>query len=305
MNRPIKGFSAETEKTERRDDRIRGIGFMCLSLVCFTGIDSSAKWLARDLPVMEISFFRYLIAFVAAAILFNPVRVPRAWRTRRPGVQFVRGLLLLGSTVFNFFAVRHLQLAETMAISFSAPLMIAMMAGPLLGERVGRERWLAILVGFVGVLVVARPSAAGIDPAMGLAFLNAACYAVYAILTRRLAGVDTAESMLLISAAIPVVVLALPMASEFVMPAGFTTWAVMLLMGLCGALGHFLVILAYGRAPAAVVAPFAYAQILWMIASGWLVFGDVPNGATLAGAAVVIASGLYLLHRETRGRLGT
>jgi drug/metabolite transporter (DMT)-like permease len=282
--------------------RLQAIGLMCLALVCFTGIDTSAKWLGQRLPSLEVSFFRYLVAFLVAAAVLNPVSVPEAWRTRRPWLQALRGLCLLGSTVFNFWALQKLQLAETVSIGFSAPLMIAVLSGPILGEVVGLRRWAAILVGFVGVLVIARPSPGHLDPAMGLAFANVVCYAIYAIVTRKLSTVDSAASMLVLSAAIAVVILAPAMPTLWVWPAGAFEWGIVLLMGTCGALGHFLMILAFGRAPASVVAPFAYGQILWMGAAGYLVFGDVPAKETLAGVAIVVASGLWLLWMERAGR---
>lgn len=271
---------------------------MCLALIVFTGIDSSAKWLGQRLPSLEVSFVRYLVAFVVAAVVLNPVSTPQAWRTRSPWLQILRGLCLLGSTVFNFMALGHLQLAETVSIGFSAPLVIAALSGPILGEIVGPKRWLAIMVGFVGVLVIARPSPSHLDPAMLLSFANVLCYAVYAIVTRKLAPVDSAASMLVFSAAIAVVILAPAMPGVWVWPKGALEWGVVLLMGVCGALGHFLLILAFARAPASVVAPFAYGQIVWMGLAGYLVFGDVPARETLFGVAIVMASGLWLLWLE-------
>ncbi|WP_165498108.1 DMT family transporter [Siculibacillus lacustris] len=278
--------------------RLQAIGLMCLALFCFTGIDASAKWLSLTLPTLEVSFFRYLVAFLVAAAVFHPFRMPDAWTTRRPWLQGLRGLCLLGSTVFNFLALRHLQLAETMSIFFSAPLLIALVSGPLLGEVVGPRRWAAILVGFLGVLVVAHPSPSHLDPAMLLAFANVGCYVVYALSTRILSTVDSAASMLVISAGIAVVLLAPAMPAIWVWPQGVVPWAVVVLMGSCGAIGHFLIILAFARAPASVVVPFAYSQILWMTGAGWFVFGDVPSHETIIGTAIIAASGLYLIHRE-------
>jgi drug/metabolite transporter (DMT)-like permease len=271
---------------------------MCLALFCFTGIDTSAKWLGHRLPPLEISFLRYLVAAVIAMAVLNPVTVPDAWTTRRPWLQVLRGLCLLGSTVLNFMALRQLQLADTVSIGFSAPLMIALLSGPLLGEVVGMKRWMAITVGFAGVLVIAHPSPSRLDPAMLYCFANVVCSAFYAIVTRKLAGVDSSASMLVLSAVIAVVLLAPAMPAVWVAPQGALEWSVIGLMGLCGALGHFLLILAYGRAPASIVAPFAYSQIVWMAGAGFVVFGDVPSRETLIGTAIVVASGLWLVWQE-------
>lgn len=285
-------------------NRLVGIGLMCLALVCFTGIDTTAKWLGRSLPPLEISFFRYLVAFVLAAVMFDPWRMPQAWRSRRPVLQILRGFCLLGSTVFNFIALRHLQLAETMTIAFSAPFLIALMSGVVLGERIAPARWGAILVGFGGVLLVTRPTSGHFDPMMLIAFLNIVCYAIYAIITRMLAGVDSSQSMLVISAGVAVVALAPALVGTWVTPHGVGTWMLLIVIGLFGAMGHFLLILAFSRAPASVVAPFTYTQIVWMALSGWIFFGDVPGPSTVIGGAVVIASGLWLLWQERRHTFG-
>jgi len=292
------GATTRTGGEGRR--RLAGIGLMCLALICFTGIDTSAKWLGRTLPPLEVAFFRYLVAAIIAALVFWPTRVPNAWRTRRPLLQILRGLCLLGSTVFNFVALGHLQLAETMSISFSAPLLIALLSGPLLGERIGRSRWLLIGVGFVGVLVVAKPTGGTFHPAMLIAFANTLCYAIYAVVTRRLAGVDSVASMLIFSTALPVVVLAPALPAIWVWPSAPSLWLVAAIMGAFGALGHLLLTHAFARAPASVIAPFTYTQILWMTLSGWLIFGDLPGASTFLGAAIVVAGGFGLLWLERR-----
>lgn len=275
---------------------------MCVAVVCFTAIDASAKWLGQTyaLHPLEISFFRYLVAFLVAAVVFWPSRAPQAWRVHRPWLQGLRGLCLLGSTAFNFVALRHLQLAETMSIAFSAPLIIAALSGPVLGERVGLARWGAIGLGFLGVLVIARPTADGWQPAMLAAFANVACYAVYAVVTRRLAGVESSASMLIVSTGLPILILAPTLPVVWIAPHGVSVWLVVAIMGVCGAVGHLLLIHAFARAPASVVAPFGYTQIVWMALAGLIVFGDLPGRATVLGGAIVVASGLLLLALERR-----
>ena len=278
--------------------RLAGIGLMMATLVCFTGIDTSAKWLARDLPPLEITFFRYCGAFLLSALVFNPVTSRHAWRSGRPGLQAFRALMLLGSTLFNFMALRSLQLAETMSIVFAVPFVVAILSVPLLGEKVGRGRWGAIVLGFVGVLLVTRPTPSHFDPAMLWAFGNVGCYALYVIVTRLLSRVDSAASLLVWSAGLPVLFLAPFMPAIWVMPSGATAWVLLAATGVFGALGHFFLILAFTRAPASMLSPFIYTQIVWMTLSGWLVFGDVPGGWTIAGASVVVASGLWLVRLE-------
>lgn len=285
-----KGKPADAGRT-----KLVGIALMCLAVACFTGIDTSAKWLAGSLHPIEIAFFRYLVALVLAAAVFPPHRVPNAWRTHRPWLQVFRGLCLLGSTVCNFVALRHLQLADTTAISFSAPMVIALLSGPVLGETVGLRRWAMIGLGFLGILVVVRPGAGGFHPAVIFAFLTVAFYAGYVITTRKLAGVDSTASMLIMSTGLPVLLLAPALPAIWVTPVGWSAWGLLLLLGLCGTLGHLLLIKAFARARASVLAPYGYTQIIWMTIAGLVVFGDVPTFNTVVGGAIVVASGLVLL----------
>lgn len=287
----------ETDPSER----LVGIGLMMVTLVCFTAVDTVAKWLGRSIPPLEITFFRYFVAFVLSAIVFNPVTARHAWSTRRPALQILRACFLLCSTIFNFFALRHLQLAETMSIVFGVPFLVAVLAVPLLGERVEGSRWAAIAVGFLGVLLVTRPTPSHFDPAMLWAFASAGCYAGYVLVTRMLSGLDSAASLLLLPAGAAVVMLGPFVPAIWVTPPTPLHWGLLCFTGLGGATGHFLLILAYGRTPASALSPFIYVQIVWMTLAGWLVFGDVPSTFTVVGASVVVASGLWLVHME-RGR---
>ena len=230
--------------------------------------------------------------------LANPLQGLRLFHTERMRLQLLRSLFLLGSTVVNFFAVRYLQLAETTSINFALPLAIALAAGPLLGEWVGPRRMIAILVGFAGVLVVVRPGSGTMHPAMLLSISNVFFGAGYNMLTRVVAQRDRAMTTLVYSTLAGTVLLAPVMPLVWVWPDGAVVWAVMALLGVVGALGHWLVILAHARAPASILAPFTYTQLLWMTLSGFLLFGDVPHLSTLVGAGIVIVSGLYLWYRE-------
>lgn len=280
--------------------RLRGILLMSLAVACFAVLDGCAKWLGRDLPPVQVTFARYAVAFVIITAVLNPITNPRAWSTRRPVMQIVRGLALFGSTLFNFKAIQTLQLAETITIGFATPFLIALLAGPMLGERIDRTRWIAILVGFSGVLIVTRPGADGFAPGVLWSIGSVACYAFYSIATRVLSKVDSSASMLVISALIPTAILAPVMPGVWISPASWHGWALMGVLGLSGAIGHFFLIRAYTNAPAPVVAPFIYTQIIWTTLVGYLVFGDLPGFYTILGACVVVGSGLFLLLRETR-----
>jgi drug/metabolite transporter (DMT)-like permease len=210
----------------------------------------------------------------------------------------MRSLLLLACTVLNFLAVKYLQLDQTTSIGFATPFLVALLSGPMLGEWVGWRRWIAISIGFCGVLLVARPGFGGIHPAAGFSVAAMFCYGFYFVTTRVLARTDSSETTLFYSNIIGVVVMTPIMPFVWTNPDGWFVIALMVLVGALGTLGHYLLIIAHRWAPPSVLAPFMYTQLLWVIGIGYVVFGDVPAPWTLAGAAIVIASGLYLLHRE-------
>jgi drug/metabolite transporter (DMT)-like permease len=219
-------------------------------------------------------------------------------RPKRLKLQLLRAAFMPVMTGLNFWALQYLQLAETGAIQFSVPIIIALIAAPMLGERMDRARWAAIAVGFVGVLIIVRPGTQGFHPALLLAIINAFLYAMFNLLTRQLAAHDSPETSQLYSSVGAALVL-MPFAlATWQAPASVLQWAVLVLIGFAGGLGHYLLAIAHRYAPASVLAPFLYQQIIWMMALGYLVFGDVPDKAVVIGAAIVIASGGYLLYRE-------
>lgn len=279
-----------------------GIALMCLAVMSFALTDTTAKWLSAHINVLIVVWARYVIHFALSLLVFNPWTVPGLMRTKRPMLQIVRSALLFATTALNFTALQFLQLDQTVSIMFSIPFFVALFAGPLLGERVGLERWLAIIVGFAGILLVVRPGAGGIHPAAILSLVAAATYALYSITTRMLARTDASKTTLFYTALVGSVVASIPLPFVWETPRDPAVIGAMLGLGAVAGAGHFVLILAHARAPAATLAPYIYTQILSMIALGWLVFGQVPSLWTLAGAAIVIASGTYLLVRDARAR---
>jgi drug/metabolite transporter (DMT)-like permease len=218
--------------------------------------------------------------------------------TTRPLLQIGRSTLLLGSTVFNFLAFKYLRLDQALAIMFSTPFLVAVLSGPILGEWVGWRRWAAICVGFVGVLVVTRPGAGGIHPAALLSVASALCYAAYAIMTRLLARTDSSETTLFYSNLVGALALAPILPFVWTTPQSGFLMALMVMLGALGSFGHYMLIVGHRLAPPAVLAPFIYTQLAWATILGYLIFADVPDRWTLFGAAIVVASGLYMLNRE-------
>lgn len=281
-----------------RRTRLTGIALMCGAVGCFSFLDANAKYLNDHMDTWQVVWARYTSAFVLAFVLLNPITRPGMLRTSRPLLQAARSILMLGSTVFSFFALRYLQLDQALALLFSTPFIVAALSGPVLGERIGARRWAAICAGFVGVLVVTRPGFGGIHPAAILSLLSAACYAVFAIVTRILARTDSDGTTLFYSNLIGAALVLPILPFVWSPPAHWLSVVLMVTMGVFASLGHYLLIAAHRLAPASVLSPFIYSQIVWTVALGYFVFADVPNSWTLAGASIVVGSGLYLLYRE-------
>jgi len=281
--------------------RLIGIGLICAALVCFAGLDTVAKWLTNHLPTLEVVWARYASHFALSMLIVNPWTLPGLFATKKLGLQVGRSALLFASTAFNFVALHYLQLDQAAAIAFTAPFFIALMAGPLLGEWIHWRRWLAIIVGFAGVLLVIRPgSADGLSPIVVFSLLSTLCYAAYNISTRFLAGHDTTGTTMFYTALVGFVAASVPLPAVWVTPTDPLVIAGMIAVGALGFVGHLFLVLAHRYAPAAILGPYIYTQLIWYAAGGFLVFGQVPSSYTLAGAAVVIASGLYLLYRERK-----
>jgi len=293
-----------SELSDEQRQRLTGIALMSGAVLLFAGNDTSAKYLTAHMATIQIVWARYASAFVLGLAMSNPFTRPQLLRTNRLGLQIGRSALLLVSTTLNFIALRYLQLDQAVAIIFSTPFLVALMGGPLLGEWIRWRRWTAIIVGFIGVLLVTRPGAGGIHPAALLSFGSAICYSLYSISTRVLARHDSSETTLLYSNLVGAVVTSTAVPFVWTTPKDLTVVLLMVGMGAFSGFGHYLLIKGHRLAPAGVLAPFIYTEIVWMIALGYLVFHDVPNRWTLAGAAVVVASGLYLLYRERKVKGG-
>ena len=285
-----------------RAQRLKGIALMSGAVAGFSCIDASAKFLIHHMDIVQVIWARYAFAFAFSLAISNPFRHPALMRTTRPALQLGRSALLLGSTVLNVVALRYLQLDQTVSILFSTPFLVAVLAGPLLGEWIGPRRWAAVSIGFLGVILVMRPGLGGIHPAAALSVIGVVLYAIYLIMTRVLARTDSSETTLFYSNVVGLVGMSLALPLVWTTPRDPVVAVVMVAIGGFGALGHYLLILAHRLAPAPILAPFMYSQLIWMVTLGYLVFGDVPNRWTLLGASIVIGSGLYLLFRERQLR---
>jgi len=226
------------------------------------------------------------------------------WAISQPRLQVIRGLILCVMTGMNFWALQYLQLAETGAVQFSVPILIALLSAWWLNEKLDFWRWVAICVGFLGILVIMRPFSHGFHPAIFLSVSNALLYAALNLMTRRLASSDHPVVTQLASATVPAMVLAPFALWQWQTPLDWQTWLIIGATGLCGGLGHLASAQAHRFASAAVLGPFLYQQIIYMTFWGWLVFGQVPDEVVVIGACIVVLSGLYLLWREFRKEPG-
>ena len=278
--------------------RLLGIVLMIGAVACFACLDASAKWANQTMDPLQTVSVRYIGSFLLVGAFFNPLTRKGLVRTRSLWRQCARACCLVVATLCSFSALRYLLLTEFTSVTFSSPLIVALIAGPLLGERIGVQRVVAVLIGFTGVLVVTRPGSHGVHPAVILAVGTACANALYSVATRVVAAYDGPETTLFYTGLVGSLLI-LPIAPfVWASPTSPLTWLAMAGTAGFGALGHWMLILAHRRAPASVVAPFFYAQLLWATLLGWLVFGEVPDRWTLIGGAIVMGSGFYLLSRE-------
>jgi drug/metabolite transporter (DMT)-like permease len=250
-----------------------------------------------------VTWLRFLTHVAFSVAVLWPFAFKPSLRSKKPGQQIVRSMLMVLTTGLNFVALKYLQLDQTVTIFFLTPLIVAALAGPLLGEWVGWHRMIAICVGFTGVLLVMRPGFGGIHWAVTLSLGATLGYALYNLATRYLAAFDPAAVTQTYTPLAGVLLLAPFALADWQIPETTAQWLLLASLGFWGGLGHWVLILAHRSAPAAVLAPFIYLGLIWMSAFGFLLFGNVPTWWTLSGAAIVIVSGLYLFARE-RKQLG-
>ena len=295
---------SDTRDARDRAKRLKAIAMMCAAIVSFSVLDATAKYLAQvsAVPVAQIIWIRFIGNALLIMAMLGPVRTVRIARSaRRPGQQWLRSAFMMGATVANFFAVKYLRLDQTITIFFTTPLIVAALSGPLLDEWVGWRRLTAIIIGFLGIVLVMRPGFGGVHPAIAFSFAAALSYALYNIGTRFVAAHDEEAVSQAYTPLAGLLVMAPFAIAVWSWPDDALTWALLVSLGLTGGVGHWLLVKAHQHAPSPILAPFVYIGLLSMTALGYVLFGDVPDMWTLLGGLVIIGSGLYLLSRERRG----
>jgi drug/metabolite transporter (DMT)-like permease len=281
-----------------RSRRLKGVLLLCLGVTLFGVMDGLGKLLAGGYPVAQVVWARYAFAVPVLLLLTRPSRWPRLLRCERPLLQAGRGLLPLLASVTVIVGLLFIPLADATAIGFASPLLVALLSAPLLRERVSVHTWIGVVAGFAGVLIIARPGAGTIAWAALFPLGTALFFALYQVLTRLVSRDD--DPLVTLAWTILVGLAATsPVLTVRWQPATGPDWLLMALSGLLFGAGQLLLIRAFALAPAAVLTPFTYAQIVAAVLFGVVVFGDVPDAWTLAGTAVVILAGVYVLRRQT------
>ena len=282
----------------RRNQIPRGILYMVLSTVMFAGVNAIVKWELALYPIGEVAFFRSVFAFIAVCAMILPRTGFAVLRTNRYREHFQRGLSQFGSMSCMFIAFRTLSLGSATAISFSAPLFTTLLSIVVLKEQVGIHRWLALLLGFVGVLVVTHPGAGTLSIGAFFALANAVLISSVAVAIRRMSATESTETLTIYQMSV------ITLCTMFLLPFGFTApaWLDALGLALAGVgngIAQFWWTRSLSLAPPSAVVPLNYLSLVWATILGFAIWGDVPTPSLLLGSAIVVASGLYILWRET------
>lgn len=294
-NRPV------ITQTQLSQNALKGFLLAALGLFLFACMDSTTKYLTTHYNVPFVVAMRYLVHFFLMLIILAPRHSTQLIKTQRTGLVVARALVLTIASLCMGLALQRMPLAETTAINYLAPTLVALLAGSMLGEHIGGLGWAAIVTGFIGVLLIARPGG-GLD-ALGILFAlgAAAANATYQLLSRLLASSEQAITLLFYTALVGSIIfgIALPWFWENDVPSRLEL-ALLLSMGVSGGLGHYLFTLAYRHAPASILAPLTYIQLLWAGLLGWIIFGTIPDSLSLLGMAIVAVSGLIIALKSRR-----
>jgi len=293
----LKPSSKLIEPTAR--DNLVGIGLMLLSMFVFSAVDTIAKVLTTDFHPLQIVWTRQL-GLVAGVFVMMALRGASLFETKHRKLQLSRGLMAALSAALFITAINYVPLADAIAVTFVAPFVVTMFSALLLKEKVGIHRWSAVIVGFLGTLVILRPGFDGFEPALLLAVLAAVLFAFRQIISRYLSGSDKTETTVAYTALVAVMVLFIPLPFVWQTPVSGFHLLLMAIMAILAGLGELLVIKALEVALAVVVSPVHYTILIWGSLYGYFVFGDFPDYLTWIGAIIIILSGLYTLYRERK-----
>jgi len=282
------------------DQPLRGIGLICLAVLMFASHDAVSKYLSGFYPIVMVVWARYVVHTLLMLVIFVPqTGLSTVIRTKRPGLQLVRALCLIGTSLLFTTGLRYIPLAEATAVNFLAPLLVTVLSVPLLKETVTRGQWMAVIAGFVGVLIVVRPGGALFTPAVLLPLGSALCFGFYQLLTRKLSGIDSPTTSNFLAGIFNSLIMSALLPFFWMTP----TWGhalFMIALGTCGMLGHMLLTQAFRHAAPALLAPFSYGQILFAGVYGYLIFDHTPDNFAVVGITVICLSGLAAAWAQRR-----
>ena len=292
-----------TGATRTPPNTLAGIALLVAAVACFAVLDTTTKIVSLSVPALMAMWFRYAFQAIATTVAMLPSRGWSLLRTAHPKFQCLRGVLLLATSMFAFFSLKHMPVGEFTAIVMITPLVITLLASLTLGERVSVLRWALVIGGFVGTLIIIRPGGKQFSWAMLLPLGLVISHAWFQILTSRLARTEDPVTMHFYSGWVGMLLASLALPFVWTWLDSWTLWAGLALMGLMGTVGHFMMILAYARAPVSTLTPFLYAQIGFAMLGGWLAFSHVPDDLSLLGMGMIAvcgATGAWLAVRESR-----
>ena len=282
---------------------LAGIGFVILSVACFAILDTTTKHISASVPILLALWFRYLIQAVFSTVFFLPKRGMSLFKTEHPKFQMVRGALLFGSSLCAFFGLKYLPVGEFTAIASITPLVVTLMGALSLGEKVRKLRWALVLGAFAGTMVIVRPGSQHFDWVLIFPLVLILTNSGFQLLTSRMARTEDPVTMNVLTGWVGTALGAFLLPFVWELPTDWFVWAQLLLMGSFATVGHYLLILAFSKAPAAVLTPYFYTQIVFAMLGGWLIFDHMPDHWTLVGIGVVTlcgALGAWLTVRESR-----
>jgi drug/metabolite transporter (DMT)-like permease len=279
-----------------RGHPLRGVLLVMLAVFLFSSMDTLAKHMLKReaYPIGPLIWARYAVHLAFMLALLAPRMGLELVRTRRPGLQIVRGLLLVGSTGFFYLSLSHLPLAEAAAISFVGPVLITAMSGPMLRERVTRRQWIAVALGFLGVLIIVRPGGGVFTAHAIYPLCSALMFSLYQVLTRKLAGRENPFTTLFFTALVGAAATSLPLPFTWQTPQADQI-PFILGIGLLGGLGHFFLIRAVEHTSPARLAPFIYTQLVWSTLLAYLAFDEFPASGSLLGMLVIVSAGMLAI----------
>ena len=286
-----------------RHASLQGIGFAVLATACFATLDTTTRHVSAGLSVLVALWFRYALQALITTVVVWPGRGRRVLRTEHPRFQLARGLLLFACSILAFLSLKYMPVGEFTAISLLSPLIITLLAAKMLKEKIRPLRWLLVVGGFIGTLVIIRPGSQHFDWTVILPLMLVGTNSGFQLLTSKMAKTEDPITTHFYTGWIGTGMATLLLPFVWEMPADWTVWLQLLLMGVLASIGHFLLILAYGRTPAATLTPYMYAQIGFAVLGGWVVFNHLPDQWTFVGMGLVAlcgALGAWLTVRENR-----